>query len=78
MDGTYIREPDGANLLRYSPHRYRDAASALRSRVSGDDFTIVYPDTPAWDMDVENEAQYLVPGEWLIIDGPLMEIGGAL
>lgn len=30
--GTYLREPDGANLLRYSPEFYPDAAAAHRAR----------------------------------------------
>lgn len=76
MDGTYIREPDGANLLRYSPHRYRDAAAALRKWPG--DFERCYPGDRAWDGDCENEAQYLAPGEWLAIDGPVVEIGGAM
>ena len=78
MDGTYIREPDGANLLLHSPHFYKDATYALRYGRDAGEWTVVHPDTPSWDADVENEAKYLVPGEWLTIDGPLMEIGGAM
>jgi hypothetical protein len=77
MDGTYIREPDGARLLRYSPHYWNDPATALRE--SGAAFTLVTGDH-AEDFDVQNEAKYLSPGEWLRVDldGALLEIGGAI
>lgn len=72
MKGTYIREPDGANLLRYSRELWNDPTMGLRS--SPESFRIVH--SHEWDEDVKNEAQYLAPGEWLVIDGPLTIVGG--
>lgn len=77
MNGTYIREPDGANLLRYSASLYADDPMSAFRRYP-EEFSVVLPEGNEWDKDVENEAQYLVPGEWLAIDGPLMVIGGAM
>lgn len=39
--GTYIREPDGATQLFYSPYFYIDAASAFRRKSNRKDFSIV-------------------------------------
>jgi hypothetical protein len=78
MDGTYIREPDGATRLLWSRHYFNDAAAALRLFPA--DFRPIVPGDAQWDFDCENEAQYLTPGEWLKVDlgGALLEIGGAM
>ncbi|MGH9928090.1 MAG: hypothetical protein ACREA9_02565 [Pyrinomonadaceae bacterium] len=74
MDGTYIREPNGANLLRWSPLIYNDAAIALRTHPR--DFIVLHRGSDDWDMDAEREAQYLAPGEYIIFDGGLTIVGG--
>jgi hypothetical protein len=63
--GTWIREPDGATLLMYSPHLYYDPPTALRNRK--DEFIRAeYDQLPVGVLRPHN-VHLLKPGEWIRI-----------
>lgn len=65
-NGTYLREPDGATLLYYSPYRFNDAASNFRNRRREDEWKIVQNAPEAHDLWVTANLQ---PGEYVVISG---------
>lgn len=72
MIGTYIREPDGATRLLFSPRVYFDATAAFRARP--EEFHPADMNEPF----VQREAQHLTPGEWMVVDPPVTHVGGPL
>lgn len=65
-NGTYLREPDGAMQIYYSPYSFIDALANFRDRHLYDD---------GWQVVQHDEAQLLwdkvnlQPGEWVFIRG---------
>lgn len=66
-NGTYLREPDGARSLYYSPYSFEDAATNFK-------LSVVYDD--GWHVvsDDDEQAQllsiaYILPGEYVHVYG---------
>ena len=65
-NGTYIREPDGATLLYFSPYSFIDAAISFRNRHIFDDSWMRASET---EEDLLHNLVTLSPGENVFIRG---------
>lgn len=65
-NGTYIREPDGATLLYFSPYSFYDAAENFRKRSLYDDSWGRVSET---EEDLLHNLATLTPGEYVFIRG---------
>lgn len=66
-NGTYLREPDGAQQVYFSPYSFNDAAENFRKRHLYDDGWHHVPDSEVlllWDV-----VSSLSPGEYVFIRG---------
>lgn len=72
--GTYVREPDGANLLMFSDRFWNDPTTGLRER-RGEWIRAEY-DLAQYGFLPHPEARHLTPGEWIAYDGTVMHVGG--
>ena len=67
INGSWVREPDGACLLMYSPTLWNDPPTALRNRQPADKWYRVAYDTLPEGIIIPEEAHDLKPGEWVRI-----------
>lgn len=65
VGGTWIREPDGATLLYYSPTLFVDPPTALKDRIA--EFKRVGYDTIPENVFRPTNVESLKPGEWMRI-----------
>lgn len=66
-NGTYLREPDGANLLYFSPYSFSDASVNFRKRHLYDDaWRVVVDEIEAAEL---HKKVKLAPGEYVHIRG---------
>ncbi|HEY1249204.1 MAG TPA: hypothetical protein VGE97_09470 [Nitrososphaera sp.] len=65
--GTWIREPDGATMLYYSPFLFNDPPTALRNRRPEDKwYRVEYDILPDWkNINWPDDVESLKPGEWI-------------
>lgn len=66
-NGTYLREPDGATAIYFSPYSFTDAAENFRKRHLYDDGWQLVEDI--FEEGVLWKKQQLQPGEYVFIRG---------
>lgn len=65
-NGTYLREPDGATAIYFSPYNFADAAFNFKHRNSSDEWQLVYD--PVEESVLWKEVR-LQPGESVLVSG---------